>query len=416
MGLLDTPGFSRGQTKTRFDRLLRPNGSRVAFIGTSLSSLYSDATSVYPPHKFPSWPNRLCWESNGKLLNVGYFAVPGATTQQIHDSQLPSVLALDPKPAACFIECGANEAGSGATTTFKNLVIDMVAQLRAAGIVPILVLSPPRGEVGSSGSSNAIGIAAQNEWRSRYAEKNGILTIDAYAPIVDVTGGIAAAYTASDTTHLNEAGYAKVASDAATRQKVYDLFPFSRPIRGRSKVDAQDLWTGRCVFTGSSAPNWTGLAGGTSTMTLTFATPTTDEDVPGQWLIGTRSAGTGDAVLQGPFIPAASLPAMAGKRIAIAFAFKTSGLQAGAGSFDLSIRFNSTVPAGDVYRTIAQAVKRDISGTFYHETTIPVGPSGSLGANLLVTSKPATGGGSSSAPIVFSIGAGKIIDLDAVDA
>ena len=392
----------------RAGRNLRPNGNRVAFIGTSLSSLYRDANAVYPPHRFPSWPNRLCWESGGRMINAGYFAVPGATTQQIHDTQIPQVLAMSPLPAACYIECGANDAAAGASATFKALVTSMVDQLQAVGIVPILVLSPHRGEAGSSGSTVQIGTGAQNEWRIAFADRRGLLTFDAYSAIVDITGGIAAAYTIGDTTHLNEAGYARIAA-AAAEQGLPGYFPAPRGRRGRSKADPSDLWAGRGVFNGS-AQFWAGLKTGTSEMTLGLASPAVGEDVSGQWLTGTRSAGTGDAVLQGPFIPAGNLPALSGRRVAMVLPIKTTGLLASGGSLDVALRFNATT-SGDVFRVVAQAITRDLTGMLYIETTIPAGVSGTNGANVVITTK-APSGGATTGPIVISVGSGKIIDLD----
>ena len=243
----------------RAGRNLRPNGNRVALIGTSLSSFYRDATAVYPPHRFPSWPNRLRWESNGRVISVGYFSVPGATTRQMHDTRLPQVLAMSPLPAACFVECGANDAAGGASETFKTLVTAVVDKLQATGVVPILVLSPPRGEAESSGSAAQVRTGAQNEWRIAFADRRGLLTFGAYSALVDITGGIAAAYTIGDTTHFNEAGYAHIAA-AATEQGIPVYFPATRGHRCHSKADPSDLWTGRRVFNGS-ATNGLGLAG-----------------------------------------------------------------------------------------------------------------------------------------------------------
>lgn len=330
-------------------RAVRPTGPLLAVIGTSLETL-SGASSVYYPHEEASYANLLVWLSDGRLIKHGFFSVPGATTQQIHDLQLPQVLALDPKPNACIVGCGPNEAAAGATSGWQALVQDICNQLRTAGIAPVLKIEPPRGAQGAAASPESIGTDQQNAWKREYAAREGLLVIDAFTPIVHVSGGITSAYSAdSNNVHLSPAGNRALADDILTRQKLLDAFPAPRPRIAQSKRDSRDLLAGAGVFSGSST-GWS-VAGTSAALSLVAASA--GDGVNGSWLRMTRASGSsGDSNLS---YAISSIAVRDDHEVALKF--RTSGLAASGLKASVMVRMNGYT----IIRPLVTNLSMDIS-------------------------------------------------------
>lgn len=313
-------------------RSVRPSGPLLAVIGTSLETL-SGASAVYYPHEEASWPNLVVWMSDGRIIKHGFFSVPGATTQQILENQLPQVLALDPRPNACAVGCGPNESALGASPEWIARVETICTILRSEGIDPLLKLEPARGAAGAAPTAEVVGTHAQNAWKRAYAAKEGIVLIDAFTPTVDVTGGIVAAYDAdANHVHLSPAGNLALATDIIQRQRLHERFPPVAPRIAQSKRDPQDILGGSGVFNGSST-GWS-VAGTSAALSLVAATA--DDGIKGSWLRMTRASGsTGDSNLSFA-IPAITIA----DDHEVALKFRTSGLSASGMKASVMVRIN----------------------------------------------------------------------------
>jgi lysophospholipase L1-like esterase len=197
-GVLATSGWSSvGSPPLGGNRVFAMGDSITAGNGTQ-SPLQLGSTQYLP------WVGLL---SNQRMTPIGFAAGPGITTATILSTHLPTVLAASPRPAACFVQGGTNDAGSFASvplaTTIANLT-SIYQQLMGAGILPILLTNPPRTD-SPSGARAALGKI--NDWIVRYASANGLPLVDLWTGLVDpTTGGYLAAYDSGDGIHPNAAG------------------------------------------------------------------------------------------------------------------------------------------------------------------------------------------------------------------
>jgi lysophospholipase L1-like esterase len=222
-----TSGWSRDNLEARLDIMeagvLQANnlaavpapGNRVFAIGDSITA--GNGTS-FPLQlgdtQFLTYVGPL---SNSRLNPVGFAAGPGITTATILSTHLPIALSASPKPSACFVQGGTNDAGSFSTislaTTISNLT-SCYTQLLNAGIMPILVTNPPRTD-SPAGARAALGKI--NDWIVRYAAQNGLPLVDFFSNLVDsTTGGYLAAYDSGDGIHPKAAGAKLMGSIAAS--------------------------------------------------------------------------------------------------------------------------------------------------------------------------------------------------------
>lgn len=126
-----------------------------------------------------------------------------------------------PKPDVVMIkECGSYFPGRA--EGYEARVSGWVAQLRAAGIQPVLVTVPPVAEPKSAltrlknfvknliGRTTALeGITQYNDWLKRYAQQEGIPVFDAEAQLrrSDTERWLRDEYDKGDGLHLNETAY-----------------------------------------------------------------------------------------------------------------------------------------------------------------------------------------------------------------
>jgi lysophospholipase L1-like esterase len=135
---------------------------------------------------------------------------PGNTSAQIA-AVTSGVTALSPRPRFCLVSAGSNDAAAGVTlATYSTNMQAIVADLRAAGITPILMTTPPR--TGVYGR-----IAEYNLWLGRYAAQTGLPVVDAWSVLVDpATEQYLTAYNSGDGIHPSAAGCKAVAARAVT--------------------------------------------------------------------------------------------------------------------------------------------------------------------------------------------------------
>lgn len=396
---------------TRFGRSLRPGHNGAVVTGDSLSD-YGGTNAINTggsgAYGGPTWFNRLCMISGQRIQRMGTFALAGSTTQQWHDTQIPQVLAMSPRPAACFIQIGTNDAGVNFNpVTWGALIADGVQQLLAAGILPILCLTPPRGLPGApTGINISKSVKQQHLWILRYTAKNGLPVLDNYSPVAQLSGGIRSGFN-SDQTHMNEQGYRLQALDAYTRQEIHKLFPPARLLTTKDKGDFLDLLAGKGLMQATTDWPLTGTAA-----TVSLVAPSVSDNLSGNWLTISRAASsTGATNLATSNIIST---AVAGDIIAFSGRMRLSGYDASPEGSRLlaTLQARWTVTGtGFVYAPIVTNFGTDLAdGTFYME--IPV-PTGATALNFYLAFSGTVG---SSAPAVASLGELTVYNLTAAGA
>ena len=159
--------------------------------------------------------------SKGAFFAAQVKSNPGQTSAYILANIDAQIINASPKPTACVILCGANDAQAQLPlATYKANVTAMVDKLRAANIVPVLGTVPPNNNDTYHGF-----IRTYNAWLMRYAEANKIALVDFYTLLVDpATGDWKTAYDSGDGLHQGTEG------NKVMGQLVYDtLKPMLTP-------------------------------------------------------------------------------------------------------------------------------------------------------------------------------------------
>lgn len=297
----------------------RPN--RVVVIGDSETSNFSGG------------PVKIAAQRSAKTLWGGYFATAGLTLQQIHDTHLPTVLALTgwQKPIACAIFGGTNDVGAnsggGVGTGFvfatsKATHLDICTQLVAAGILPLLVMIPPRTDATLANTN----VRQWNAYITGLGVQKGWPVLNLHDVITKPTDGSWIASGTADNIHLNGFSNRLVATAAAAT--LASLFPFGQP--GYLTVSVGDTQNLLASFgqlflgapTGGIAGNWSGSGTG-----CVFTVITGDTTIVGNWQTLSRPlAGSANAFLQSN--PAITAGFAAGDRLAFSCLYQASGFEA----------------------------------------------------------------------------------------
>lgn len=165
---------------------------RVVFMGNSIFENW---------HKF--WPD---FFSGKPYLNRG---IGGQTSPQMLIRFRPDVINL--KPAAVIILAGTNDiAGNKGPSTLEMILDNIISmtELAKANNIKVILCSvlPAFDYPWRPGLHPAEKIARLNEMIKSYADKNGIVYLDFYSPMVDERKGLKNEFTI-DGVHPNEAGY-----------------------------------------------------------------------------------------------------------------------------------------------------------------------------------------------------------------
>lgn len=195
-------------------------GNNLTCIGDSIL-LGPGGTSNPAQLDFSSFYGWACALSNNRFQLYDAQAVGGTTTAQMLATQLPAVLNLNPKPAACLVMGGTNDVGASVpvATSIANIIAICTA-LSAARISPILCTIPPR-------TSSESGSADLNRRIVRYAAQNGITCVDIYHLLVDPTNGRMQTAYNGDGVHPSALG-AKLCG-AFIAASISPLFPYVTP-------------------------------------------------------------------------------------------------------------------------------------------------------------------------------------------
>jgi hypothetical protein len=141
--------------------------------------------------------------NTGKIWNYGEVCTGGYTTQQIHDTLLPIMLALNPRPGICAICAGANDTAAAAPlAAYKLNMIDIVERLLAADILPMVLSVFP-----NAGANAHANILRFNQFLSRLCEVYDLPFVNSHRRVVDpATDSFLAANTQGDNIHPSYIG------------------------------------------------------------------------------------------------------------------------------------------------------------------------------------------------------------------
>lgn len=317
----------------------RPSGSRWITIGDSITA-NDGANGNYAWNG--AWFSRIAAQSLGRIRKVDAFATGGFTLEQIEATHLPTALAMSPRPDVCIVEGGTNNTGAGTGTLFDFAAARathgrIVNALRAVGIIPVVVLIPPRGDGSTLVQAN---VAKWNAYVNRYAQDNGLSVLDMFTPLVDpATGGYLAGLTLGDNVHPSRLGDKAIADYALTVTRLQDLTPPSRPLPA--------LWTDPTNLIPSGyglnrvdtnadgiADGWASLGSGTNA-TFSLVTPSAADNLRGKWQQITRATGgTADKTL---YYRIASGWAV-GDKLSISVRFQADGYTANGGNYSVQLK------------------------------------------------------------------------------
>lgn len=307
------------------ERLRRPLRSTICGIGDSLTSA-EPQTGGAITGTLGSFAGVLSVQSHSRVRYAGAFGHGGYSLGQIRDEMLPLVLAQSPLPGACIVGGGTNDVtgwgGAWSVASRAAIVQDIVGQLLAAGIVPIMVAIPPRSDAYTTN------VLAWNAWVRRYAAQNGLAVIDVYNAVAGSDGAFISGMT-SDGTHMTGAGYV-AAINKAISDGVVDLFPGGTThVTSRSSADTvTQLWNSGGVNLGlfTADSNSDGIANGFSASgsftSTSIVTPDPSDALSGNWQRLTRATGsTGESSL----VATVSSGWTTGDRLAFSARVRTSG-------------------------------------------------------------------------------------------
>lgn len=172
----------------------------------------------------------------------GSYASGGFTIEQVRDTHLPTVLALDPPPAAVRVMAGTNNMPTlnlaNALAAYKEITDALVG----AGIRPIICTIPPRTNVSWSGNIDLF-----NQTLRSLAAHEGLDLVDYHEVLTNpATGGFRPGYGRLDDVHPDVLGYRACADLlAATLRK---RFPTVSAPLADSTTEAGNLLGATALF------------------------------------------------------------------------------------------------------------------------------------------------------------------------
>jgi len=159
---------------------------RVVFVGASITEAW-DFNSYFPGYDF---------------RKVIYFDWDKTQVWSQVAAQNPDIVVVK--------ECGAYFYADGGTPLgeYENCMVQMVANARSIGAVPVLATTLPI-DVGAGGCTQAQlnDIITFDNWVRNYCSSNNITCMDYYEQIADGEGQLPSGYHDGDGLHPNTAGY-----------------------------------------------------------------------------------------------------------------------------------------------------------------------------------------------------------------
>ena len=358
----------------------RPSGNGWVAMGDSITS-YNNSFSGAAG----GWFHRLCTSSLGRIHSVGVgaggiYATGGYTLEQMEDTHLPTILALNPLPGACVVFGGTNNTGASSGTGFDFTAATatlgrICSSLASVGIAPVLVLIPPRGDSALVRQN----VDLWNTYIYELSQSAGYPLLDAFTPVVNPSTGGYLAALAIDGVHPNEAGHAAIADYNIAQGLSLTTMP-NRPLPALFNAYYNLVTSGQGLFITDSAGLGTGwsLAGGGTGVTTTVSSPVTADNLKGRWQhLSQATAGGGNAWIQ------KQVPSGWGVGDVLEFSIRLratgfstlntaydTGAESGSVAYSLGIL---TVGAGSTPRGIQQWIIDVADGTFSGRVAVPAG-------------------------------------------
>ena len=202
--------------------------SSVAVLGDSITSYNSGPGML----QNPGWFWRLLAYSAGRMYpepGGAVYATAGYTCQDVLDTHVPQIEALDAAPGFVFVACGANDLSAAAGVTYnsdkqatKDAHSAILAHMQAIGAVSILVKVPPN----EAFPQIAANVVDWNAYIDGLGKSRGMPVLDMCAPLAtDPT--VADTYKSGanlDATHPSALGHDYIARYAVANG-ILDLFP-----------------------------------------------------------------------------------------------------------------------------------------------------------------------------------------------
>lgn len=117
--------------------------------------------------------------SAGRITAMYVESNPGQTSGYLLDVLDEQITTRDPKPGACLVLCGANDAQANVpVATFRANVENIVSRLKQAGIRPVLGTVTPN----NTPAYDQL-VRTYNAWLSRWAGRNGVPIVDFYTAV-----------------------------------------------------------------------------------------------------------------------------------------------------------------------------------------------------------------------------------------
>lgn len=332
-------------------------GSRFGFLGDSLTEGGSAGLTWGV-----AWPTFLGLLSGGTIRPIIIDGFPGQRSDQI----LPYVSdILAAGVNACVVAFGTNDILQSIAPSVPLANIKAaVAQLRSAGIAPVLATLPPN----NTSSAVRDGIAKLNAGIKQYAAAQRLPVLPFHGTLVDpATGQYASAYN-NDGTHPNGAGYLAMAQAAWT--VLGPLLPSaSTQLTSWNNESTNRLNSANCVFlTDGNADgvpdNWTVYSLGASTG-ITHSLITGDTAIIGNWAQIAAATSASDRVLE---YGASSISP--GDKIVVTGRFGVTAYTSGNGA-SVKVTFTGASSGGTAFPLYQ--ITRVVSGVYYQELTVPAG-------------------------------------------
>lgn len=197
---------------------------RVACLGNSLGDGTSTSdTNVYDPnpetiYTDSTWYNIAIALSMGKLVRGGNYAIGGQNTAQVV-ARVPDIIAANPRPNACVMFELTNTIGGGADDAATLAAVDALFagadQLAAAGIIPVIMNTPTRGNIAQPKTDDERRrVALANVKIARLAALRGYPVIDVHRVSIDPATGKLLEAASTDGVHYTKVYNRKVAEAA----------------------------------------------------------------------------------------------------------------------------------------------------------------------------------------------------------
>jgi lysophospholipase L1-like esterase len=252
-----------------YSSLSRLRGGRFICAGDSLTAT---GEGRVPPAvtSVDSLASSIAALSKGRLWYDRVAGVPGNQSGQLLARIQADV--IDHSPDICVVWIGTNDAGASIPlATYQSNMVGIVEALRAAGILAVICLVPPRADVSTAKTF----VNAYNAWLQEWAPTQGVVLVDLYSALVDpATGRIAAPFDNGDQIHMKSRTYpvlAQLIVDGVTPS-----LGAATSYLAKDAVDPTDLLGGSGLFLGTPTNGLPAGWGSGDTAHLKFSVTPTD--------------------------------------------------------------------------------------------------------------------------------------------